>query len=925
MKRRGLHTYLVALVLAALLPGILAAGLAVWWASSAFRDTSLSRLTDIARTLARAVESSLEIDATMLATLDSLPASSTNTADSLRPWLDEVGSRLGGRVAIATLASDGALTGLSGIDVPEDIVRQAIATQRPAVSNLYTVPGQAMPLIAIAVPRTGRATGSSEALVYVTPPTVLIRILQQHGEALSGILVAVTDGTGHLVARSRDPERYVGKLVPDWAKLKAVGADRGTFDALTTEGFPIVFTFQTLRGTPGWVVVVGEPLKVFDDQWQRPLFGLAIGGLIAIILALIVAGWIARLILRPVRALAQHGRTVAADDTAAPPMQVPPSSIGEFEILRQSFEDAELALRRRAEAEKHIADELASSERRYRAVAEAGALVFWRRDASGAVRSATGWYELTGQAEEAALGDGWAAYVHPDDQPQVAIAWDEARAQRSVIDVEFRVRAVNGQWRWVRARGALAGDPNGVALEWVGALEDVDARRQAQARIVYMAHHDALTGLANRILLRESLDEALDRASQGSGGALLCVDLDRFKGVNDTLGHPVGDALLRAVTERLRACAGPGDLIARLGGDEFSIIQADANQPSAASALANRLITELAAPYELNGQHIIIGASVGVALIADRTNRDQLLKNADLALYRAKEDGRGRFRFFEPEMDARMQERHRLEKDLRRGVAAGEFEIHYQPLVNLRTRALTGFEALLRWNHPQRGLLQPGDFIPAMEDTGLIVPLGERVLMQACAEAATWPEHLRVAVNISSGQLASPGLVDAVNAALHASQLMPGRLQLEITENALIENIETGLASLLRMKLTGVSIAMDNFGTGYSSLGYLQAFPFDKVKIDRSFVRDLGEKKEGRAIIRAVTGLCDSLGIVTTAEGVETEAQLAFLLGEECTEAQGYLFGHPCLAKDIPALLSRLAIVTNDGTGGYDVKLQSQM
>ena len=446
---------------------------------------------------------------------------------------------------------------------------------------------------------------------------------------------------------------------------------------------------------------------------------------------------------------------------------------------------------------------------------------------------------------------------------------------------------------------------------WLLTLEDVTERRANEARIAHMAHHDALTGLPNRVLFRARLDEALARARRGGGGfAVLYLDLDRFKAVNDTLGHPVGDALLRAVTGRLRAELREADTAARLGGDEFAVLQAAMDQPLDATSLAQRLIEALAAPYEVEGQHVEIGVSVGIVVASgEGDTADALLKNADLALYRAKADGRGTWRFFEPEMNAHMQARRLMELDLRRALSAEQFELHYQPLVDLGTLRVTGFEALLRWRHPERGLVSPAEFIPLAEEIGLIGPIGEWVLRRACAEAARWPEGVKVAVNLSAVQLrAGGGLADTVAAVLRASGLPAARLELEITETAMLQDTEETLATLHRVGTLGVSIAMDDFGTGYSSLSHLRRFPFDKVKIDQSFVRGLGHAGgDCAAIVRAVMGLCASLGIAVTAEGVETEEQLEWLAAEGRAEGQGYLFSRPVPAEAIPGLLDALA------------------
>jgi diguanylate cyclase (GGDEF)-like protein len=439
-------------------------------------------------------------------------------------------------------------------------------------------------------------------------------------------------------------------------------------------------------------------------------------------------------------------------------------------------------------------------------------------------------------------------------------------------------------------------------------VEDITERRQAEARIAHMAQHDALTGLPNRTLFRDRLAGALARAQRGESSAVLCLDLDRFKVVNDTLGHPVGDALLKQVAARLQAELRDTDTVARFGGDEFAVLQTTGQQPGSASALARRLIEVLGTPYEVSGHQVVIGASIGIALIsADSADPDELLKDADLALYRAKADGRAAWRFFEPEMDAHMQARRLLEMDLRRALKAGEFELNYQPLVNLHTGKLAGFEALLRWRHPERGLVPPADFVPLAEEIGLIVPIGKWVLQTACAEAASWPKALKLAVNLSAAQFqVSAALVQTVSDALSASGLAADQLELEITESIMLQDTEETLATLHRLRRLGVGISMDDFGTGYSSLSYLRLFPFTKLKIDRSFIQDLGGAPGNcAAIVRAIISLSGSLGMVTTAEGVETTAQLNRLALEGCDQVQGYLFSKPVPASELSALMAR--------------------
>lgn len=443
---------------------------------------------------------------------------------------------------------------------------------------------------------------------------------------------------------------------------------------------------------------------------------------------------------------------------------------------------------------------------------------------------------------------------------------------------------------------------------WVSTHEDITERRRDEARITHMARHDALTDLPNRTAFKDRLEEVLDELDDGQA-AVLCLDLDRFKAVNDTLGHPIGDGLLKIVAERLVTCIRDTDMVSRLGGDEFAIIQAGAMQPDASRALAQRIIDTLSRPYVIDGHQVVVGTSIGIAVApCDGRRADVLMKNGDIALYRAKSDGKGVYRFFEQGMDAAMQQRRNLELDLRVALERGEFELHYQPLASMATGGINGFEALLRWRHPERGMILPGEFIPTAEEIGLIVPIGEWVLKEACREAADWPKNMHLAVNLSPVQFRSDRLVDAVSEALSVSGFAPDRLELEITETLFLADSDSVLATLHQLKALGVHISMDDFGTGYSSLSYLRSFPFDKIKIDRSFIRDMAEPGNAMAIIRAVSGLGASLGMRTVAEGVETAAQLESLRLEGYTEAQGYLISRPVPAGSIKALLAKLAV-----------------
>ena len=437
---------------------------------------------------------------------------------------------------------------------------------------------------------------------------------------------------------------------------------------------------------------------------------------------------------------------------------------------------------------------------------------------------------------------------------------------------------------------------------------DITEQRRAQERIAFHARHDPLTSLPNRMAMREELHRQLVRNARGEDLAVLCVDLDRFKVVNDMFGHAAGDVLLTQVADRLRGCVRGTDYVARLGGDEFVVFQCGTQQPVSATALARRVIAALSATFDLDGQVAQIGGSVGIAMAPfDGDTPDALLKSADLALYRAKAGGRSTLRFFEPGMDAHAQRRRALEGDLRQALALGQLHLAYQPQVDIKTSQVAGVEALLRWTHPTRGNIPPVEFIPLAEETGLIVPLGAWVLAQACRDAAQWPANVRVAVNVSAVQFTRRALLSDVMTALNDAGLNAQRLEIEITESVMLQDQKQALGLLTEMRAHGIQVAMDDFGTGYSSLSYLRSFAFDRIKIGRSFVNDVLTNPEARAIVRAISGLGSSLGMAVTAEGVETLAQLEVMRQEGCSEVQGYLFSRPAPASEIAGIIDTVA------------------
>ncbi len=512
-------------------------------------------------------------------------------------------------------------------------------------------------------------------------------------------------------------------------------------------------------------------------------------------------------------------------------------------------------------------------------------------------------------------------WLAPDDIKPGMVLPDLLRLRRACGTFSGDPEAYTASLKAMIARGESFHSsielPNGRTIDvwnspmpdggWVATHEDITDRRRAEKIIAHMAHHDSLTDLPNRVLFQERLADMLRETRDGKRVAVFYLDLDNFKAVNDTLGHQYGDELLKRVAQRLRACVHENITVARVGGDEFAVILPDIVTHDDAALLARDICQAIRDPYDLFSHVVVTDTSIGIAIAPDNGSQpDELLKNADMALYRAKADGRGTFRFFEAEMDATVKARRALENSLREALMEGQFTLHYQPILNLDENRIPCCEALIRWNHPERGMVPPGEFIPVAEEMGLIVAIGEWVLRQACNDAATWPNNTKVAVNLSPIQMLSPNLVPMVIGALAAAGLPASRLELEITESVLMQNTEATVAALHQLRSLGVKISMDDFGTGFSSLSYLRRFPFDKLKIDRCFISDLSKHDQsGLAIVRSVAALAKNLGMITTAEGVETAEQVELVRMIGCTEVQGFYFGRPQPLKDIVRTLNQ--------------------
>lgn len=584
-----------------------------------------------------------------------------------------------------------------------------------------------------------------------------------------------------------------------------------------------------------------------------------------------------------------------------------------FIIVRSSFSLASLLLERllgQYEQEKHrdmISILLGEFEQN-------ASDWLWETDARGRIKYVSSRFaELVGRPMRQIIGKPFAKVMlylgarDSDDQMRAHERLAEQMRNHAPfrsIDIKLDI---NGATHWCSLTGKPVLEASGHFLGFRGFGSDITGKREDEAKIAWMARYDAVTGLPNRVLFREHLHNALAQLrKQGIAFCLHCIDLDGFKDINDSFGHAAGDLYLKEVGRRISACLGPDETAARLGGDEFALIQINCDNPAAAADFAQRIIVEISKPLITDSYNMSAGASIGIAMAPTHgDDADKLLVNADLALYRAKSEGRGTCRFFELSMDEEARERRTLEAELRTAVTGEQFELVFQPVMNMASGKIDSCEALLRWPNERRGIVSPAEFIPLAEENGLIVPIGEWVIRKACAVAAAWPEHTRMAINLSPAQFHSPGLLPAVMQALEQTGLAPGRLEIEVTESVLIANVERVRSILDTLKRVGVRIALDDFGTGYSSLSYLRQIQFDKVKIDSSFVRDMIDDERCAAIVRAVTSLARELDMEITAEGVETEAQLEFMRHENCTGIQGFLVSPPVPEETMKEFIER--------------------
>lgn len=562
---------------------------------------------------------------------------------------------------------------------------------------------------------------------------------------------------------------------------------------------------------------------------------------------------------------------------------------------------------------KQAEEALKASEESYRLLGEGIMHQVWTAKPDGKLDYVNGrTLEYFGRTLKQMLGEGWQSIVHPDDLPDCVTRWTRSLQTGEMYETEFRLKRQDGAYRWHIARATAGRDEEGKIIKWFGTNTDINDKKMAEARLNYYAQHDPLTNLPNRAQFMTHLEEAVERA-QGNAFArfaVLFLDLDRFKVINDSLGHTVGDKLLIAIAERLKSCVRPGDVVARLGGDEFTILLNRTGEADDVAVIARRLLRKISEPFKLDNYEVFTTASVGI-IMNDSVPRlpQDFLRDADAAMYRAKESGKARYEIFDREMHIRNINLLQMETDLRYAIERGEFEVFYQPIVELQTGALKEFEALLRWRHPQRGLVPPSEFIGVTEETGLIIPIGRWILEESCRQIAAWQKKFRspfsVSVNLSAKQLMHPQLTEQVREILLKTEINPRQLKLEVTESSIMEHSEVLLSVLSGLYALGISFSTDDFGTGYSSLSYLHRFPFERLKIDRSFIKKMEEDAKGEAIVKTILMLGENLNIEVVAEGIETARQFELLRSFGCAAGQGFLFSEPLSAKASEQLLRK--------------------
>jgi diguanylate cyclase (GGDEF)-like protein/PAS domain S-box-containing protein len=910
----SIRARLLGLVVAAIVPFMLLTGIGLWnqWRSE--HAAAIQRALNEARLIAAQVDDHIGNLDNLLMGLSR--AVSTNSADTKAndALLRQIKSQLPdfvSHIVLLSLHGHSIGTSLDAGGVPiyagdRSYFQKMIAGERLSIGEVIRGRVTGKWIINVARPVEDQAGRLRGVLTIGT-------WLERFQDALrldslpAGSIIRIVNENGIVIAQSVNGPNWIGRDLSKFEHVaRHITAREASEVTRWSDDVDRITGSSTAHRAP-WLVSVGLPSNIALAAVASRLGWGALFSTIALMAAFMVAWTLSGRIVRPIQQLGKDASMLAAGELGHRSVIRAQDEVGD---LATSFNLMAESLEQRHEEAKRSSDEIRQAKDALAALIENAPVPIVVKELKALQ------FILVNQAYEKFMGIsraeliGKTAYdLFPPDDADKVVEYDKRALQldERIISGEFQVHTPNNGVRIVTTTRLVVRGTDNTVQHLMAVIEDVTDRKRADEQIFHLAHHDALTGLPNRVQYYERLDQELKRVGRGEHLAVLCLDLDHFKNINDTLGHSIGDELLMTVTDRLRGCVRETDTIARLGGDEFAIIQTAIERPLDASTLADRIQEAMRVPFDLDGLQAVTNVSIGISLApTNAITPNELMKQADMALYRAKAAGRNTYRFFEPEMDASMKARRRIESDLRNAVVNGGLELHYQPVVDLQDNVIVGMEALVRWRHLERGMLSPVEFISVAEETGLIVPLGEWVLRQACSDAAKWPGDIKVAVNLSPAQFKDRNLMQVVIAALAASALSPRRLELEITEELLLQDDDNTLARLHQLRELGVQIVMDDFGTGYSSLNYLRRFPLDKIKIDQAFIGDLSDGNEvSMAIVQAVVGLAKVLKARTTAEGVETEEQLTLVRAAGCTEMQGYLFSPPRPVEELLPLFPR--------------------
>jgi diguanylate cyclase (GGDEF)-like protein/PAS domain S-box-containing protein len=904
------------LVVAAIIPFIVLATVGLWKEWQTKHEAAIGRALNEARLIAAQVDDHIGNLDNLLLGLSRAVSTNPADADTTSALLRQVKSQLPDFVSHVILFS---LDGYSIATSFENEIgpfyagdrlyfRKLLAGERVAIGEVIHGRVSGKWLINLARPvedASGRPLGVISIGTWLEHFQDALRL--DHLPADS--VVRIVSEAGTVIAQSVNGPNWIGRDMSESAAvLRHMRAKEISEIVPWLDGIERITGSSTAHRVP-WLVSIGLPR---DIAWAAIASALGWGVLfctIALLAAFAVAWTLSARLVRPIQQLDRDASMLAAGDLSHRSAIRTRDEIGD---LARSFNQMAASLEQRHEEATRAADDFRTTKDALAALIEHAPvpIVVKELEAQKFVLVNRAYEKFMGICRDQLIGRT-VNNLFPPDEAEKIIYYDQRAlgSKECITSGEFSVHTPKNGLRIVTTTRLVVHGADNRAQHLMAVIEDVTERKKVEEQIFHIAHHDALTGLPNRIQYNERLEQELKRVERGANLAVLYLDLDHFKNINDTLGHSIGDELLKTAAERLRSCVRETDTIARLGGDEFAIIQTEIDQPTDAAALADRIQEAIRAPFDLDGLHAVTNVSIGISLApANATVSTELMKQADMALYRAKAAGRNTYRFFEPEMDTSMRARRRIESSLREALVNGGLELHYQPIVRVADDTITGVEALLRWRHAERGMLSPAEFVPVAEETGLIIPVGEWVLRQACSDAAKWPGEIKVAINLSPAQFKDRRLMPIILSALAGSGLHPSRLELEITEELLLQDDESTLARLHQLRELGVQIVMDDFGTGYSSLNYLRRFPLDKIKIDQAFIGGLSDGNAvSIAIVHAVVGIAKVLKVRTTAEGIETEEQMNLVKALGCTEMQGYLFGTPTPAEEMIRLLAHAA------------------